>query len=133
MVGVNGSGKTATIGKIAWHLQQELGLSVLIAAGGTFQAAAAEQLETWAERAGCELVRGSGSDPGAVAFDAIEAAGARGHDVVLIVDTAGRLHPAPHGRAAQGAQRDRPPGGGRTARDPADHRRHHRPEQAARP
>jgi fused signal recognition particle receptor len=96
MVGVNGSGKTTTIGKIAWHLQQELGLSVLIAAADTFRAAAAEQLETWAERAGCELVRGeSGSDPGAVAYDAVEAARARGHDVV-IVDTAGRLHTQQH-------------------------------------
>jgi fused signal recognition particle receptor len=96
MVGVNGSGKTTTIGKIAWHLQKELGLSVLIAAADTFRAAASEQLEAWAERAGSELVRGApGSDPGAVAFDAIEAAQARGHDVV-IVDTAGRLHTQQH-------------------------------------
>src|SRR3954465_1710697 len=96
MVGVNGSGKTTTIGKIAWHLQQELGLSVLMAAADTFRAAAAEQLEGWAERAGCELVRGDeGSDPGAVAFDAIEAARARSHDVVII-DTAGRLHTQQH-------------------------------------
>jgi fused signal recognition particle receptor len=92
VVGVNGSGKTTTIGKMAWQLQNELGLSVLLAAGDTFRAAAAEQLETWAERAGAALVRGEpGSDPGAVAFDAIEAAKARGVDVV-IVDTAGRLH-----------------------------------------
>ena len=92
VVGVNGTGKTTTIGKIAWHLQQELGLSVLIAAADTFRAAAAEQLEVWAERAGCELVRGAeGSDPGAVVFDALEAAEARGRDVV-ICDTAGRLH-----------------------------------------
>jgi fused signal recognition particle receptor len=96
MVGVNGSGKTTTIGKVAWHLQQELGMSVLLAAADTFRAAAAEQLEVWAERAGCELVRGEpGSDPGAVAFDAIEAATARGHDVV-ICDTAGRLHTQQH-------------------------------------
>jgi fused signal recognition particle receptor len=96
MVGVNGSGKTTTIGKIAWHLQQELGRSVLLAAADTFRAAAAEQLTLWAERAGCEIVRGAeGSDPGAVAFDAIEAARARGHDVVLI-DTAGRLHTQQH-------------------------------------
>src|ERR687888_736008 len=96
MVGVNGSGKTTTIGKIAWHLQQELGMSVLMAAADTFRAAAAEQLEAWAERAGCELVRGEpGSDPGAVAFDAVEAARARGHDVV-ICDTAGRLHTQQH-------------------------------------
>jgi fused signal recognition particle receptor len=96
VVGVNGTGKTTTIGKIAWHLQRELGRSVLIAAGDTFRAAAAEQLETWAERAGSELVRGApGSDPGAVVYDAIEAAKARGHDVV-IVDTAGRLHTQQH-------------------------------------
>jgi fused signal recognition particle receptor len=96
VVGVNGSGKTTTIGKIAWHLQQELGRSVLLAAGDTFRAAAAEQLTLWAERAGCDIVRGDeGSDPGAVAYDAIEAAKARGHDVV-IVDTAGRLHTQQH-------------------------------------
>jgi fused signal recognition particle receptor len=96
VVGVNGSGKTTTIGKIAWHLQQELGRSVLIAAGDTFRAAAAEQLALWAERAGCEIVRGNpGSDPGAVIFDAIEAARARGHDVV-VCDTAGRLHTQQH-------------------------------------
>src|SRR5687767_15907678 len=73
VTGVNGSGKTTTIGKIAWHLQKELGRSVLLAAGDTFRAAAAEQLTLWAERAGCEIVRGeAGSDPGAVVFDAIE-------------------------------------------------------------
>ena len=96
MTGVNGSGKTTTIGKIAWHLQQELGHSVLLAAADTFRAAAGEQLTLWAERAGCEVVGAeAGSDPGAVAFDAIEAAKARGHDVV-IVDTAGRLHTQQH-------------------------------------
>ena len=58
VVGVNGSGKTTTIGKMAWHLQRELGRSVLLAAGDTFRAAAAEQLTLWAERAGCEIVRG---------------------------------------------------------------------------
>ncbi len=92
MVGVNGTGKTTTIGKVAWHLSREFGLSVILAAADTYRAAAAEQLEGWAERAGAELVRGQeGADPGAVAFDAIEAARARGADVV-IVDTAGRLH-----------------------------------------
>jgi fused signal recognition particle receptor len=96
VVGVNGSGKTTTIGKIAWHLQRELGRKVMLAAGDTFRAAAAEQLTTWAERAGCEIVRGEpGSDPGAVLFDAIEAARARGYDVV-ICDTAGRLHTQQH-------------------------------------
>jgi fused signal recognition particle receptor len=92
MVGVNGTGKTTTIGKIAWHLSREFGLSVILAAADTYRAAAAEQLGEWAERAGAELVRSqAGADPGAVAYDAIEAARARGADVV-IVDTAGRLH-----------------------------------------
>jgi fused signal recognition particle receptor len=96
MVGVNGTGKTTTIGKIAWHLQKELGKSVLLAAGDTYRAAAVEQLAEWANRAGCDIVRAAqGSDPGAVAFDAIEAAKARGHAVV-IVDTAGRLHTQEH-------------------------------------
>jgi fused signal recognition particle receptor len=91
-VGVNGTGKTTTIGKLAWHLQRELGVSVLLGAADTYRAAAAEQLEGWAERAGCEIVRGAeGSDPGAVAFDAIAKARSRGLDVVII-DTAGRLH-----------------------------------------
>ncbi len=63
--GVNGTGKTTTIGKLAWHLQRELGLSVLIAAADTYRAAAVEQLETWAERAGCEIVKGAeGGDAG---------------------------------------------------------------------
>jgi len=92
MVGVNGTGKTTTIGKIAWHLSKEMGLKVILAAGDTYRAAAAEQLAEWAQRAGAELIRGQeGADPGSVAFDAIGAAQARGADVV-IVDTAGRLH-----------------------------------------
>jgi len=92
MVGVNGTGKTTTIGKIAWHLSREFGLSVILAAADTYRAAASEQLAEWAQRAGAELVRSApGGDPGAVAFDAIAAARARGADVV-IVDTAGRLH-----------------------------------------
>jgi fused signal recognition particle receptor len=91
-VGVNGTGKTTTIGKLAWHLREELGRSVLLGAADTFRAAAAEQLEGWAGRAGCEIVTGpAGSDPGAVAFDAIAQARARGIDVAII-DTAGRLH-----------------------------------------
>ena len=95
-VGVNGTGKTTTIGKIAWHLRRELGRSVLLAAADTFRAAAVEQLASWAHRADADIVRAAaGSDPGAVAFDAIEAARARGHDVVL-VDTAGRLHNQDH-------------------------------------
>jgi fused signal recognition particle receptor len=92
MVGVNGTGKTTTIGKIAWHLSREFGLKVVLAAGDTYRAAAAEQLAEWAERAGAELIRSApGGDPGAVAYDAIDAARAREADVV-IVDTAGRLH-----------------------------------------
>jgi fused signal recognition particle receptor len=92
MVGVNGTGKTTTIGKIAWHLSKEFGLSVVMGAGDTYRAAAAEQLAEWANRAGAELVRGqSGADPGSVAYDAISAGVARDADVVII-DTAGRLH-----------------------------------------
>ena len=91
-VGVNGTGKTTTIGKLAWHLRHELDRTVLLAAADTFRAAASEQLEGWARRAGCEIVVGAaGSDPGAVAFEAIAQARSRGIDVV-IVDTAGRLH-----------------------------------------
>jgi fused signal recognition particle receptor len=96
VVGVNGSGKTTTIGKVAWHLSQELGRSVLVAAADTFRAAASEQLREWAQRSGSDFVSGEpGSDPGAVAFDALAAAEARSHDVVL-VDTAGRLHTQQH-------------------------------------
>jgi fused signal recognition particle receptor len=91
-VGVNGTGKTTTIGKLAWHLQHELGLSVLLGAADTFRAAATEQLEGWAKRVGCEIVTGAeGSDPGAVAFEAVGRARAEPVDVVII-DTAGRLH-----------------------------------------
>jgi fused signal recognition particle receptor len=91
-VGVNGTGKTTTIGKLAWHLQRELGKTVLLGAADTFRAAATEQLQGWAARAGCAIVTGAeGSDPGAVAFEAVAEARAQGVDVV-IVDTAGRLH-----------------------------------------
>jgi fused signal recognition particle receptor len=91
MVGVNGTGKTTTIGKIAWHLK-ELGKEPLIVAGDTFRAAAIEQLVEWGRRVGCEVVRHErGGDPGAVVYDGIAAAQARQADVV-IVDTAGRLH-----------------------------------------
>ena len=91
-VGVNGTGKTTTVGKLAWHLQRELGCTVLLAAADTFRAAATEQLEGWAQRAGCEIVTGpEGSDPGAIAFEAVARARSEGLDVV-IVDTAGRLH-----------------------------------------
>ncbi|HWX45658.1 MAG TPA: signal recognition particle-docking protein FtsY [Solirubrobacteraceae bacterium] len=91
-VGVNGTGKTTTVGKLAWHLREEFGRTVLLAAADTFRAAATEQLAGWAQRAGCEIVTGpEGSDPGAVAFEAIARARSAGSDVV-IVDTAGRLH-----------------------------------------
>jgi fused signal recognition particle receptor len=91
-VGVNGTGKTTTIGKLAWHLRNELGLTVLMGAADTFRAAASEQLEGWAERADCEIVTGpAGSDPGAVAFETIAKAQSSGVDVVIL-DTAGRLH-----------------------------------------
>jgi fused signal recognition particle receptor len=92
VVGVNGTGKTTTIGKLAWHLRKTLGLTVVIGAADTFRAAAVEQLERWGERAGVDVVKGpEGSDPGAVAFDAVARGRERGADVV-IVDTAGRLH-----------------------------------------
>ena len=92
IVGVNGTGKTTTIGKIAWHLQKELGLEVIVGAADTYRAAAVNQLAEWADRAGSQIVRGSeGGDPGSVAFDAVGAAQSRGADVV-ICDTAGRLH-----------------------------------------
>ncbi len=91
VVGVNGTGKTTTIGKIAWHLKRE-GMSVVLAAADTFRAAAIEQLGEWGERVGCPVIRQErGSDPGAVVYDAISAARSRDADVV-IVDTAGRLH-----------------------------------------
>jgi len=91
VVGVNGTGKTTTIGKLAARLSEH-GRSVLVAAADTFRAAAEEQLEIWAQRAGADFVGSErGGDPAAVAYDAIEAAQARERDVV-VVDTAGRLH-----------------------------------------
>ncbi len=90
-IGVNGVGKTTTIGKVALS-QVGMGRSVLLAAGDTFRAAAGEQLEVWGERVGAEVIRGKeGGDPGAVVFDAVERAKAKGYDLVL-ADTAGRLH-----------------------------------------
>jgi fused signal recognition particle receptor len=92
VVGVNGTGKTTTIGKLAAVLKERFGLEVIVAAADTYRAAAIEQLETWANRAGTQIVKGNaGGDPGAVVFDALAAAEARDADVV-IVDTAGRLH-----------------------------------------
>ncbi|MBV9213278.1 MAG: signal recognition particle-docking protein FtsY [Actinobacteria bacterium] len=96
VTGVNGTGKTTTIGKIAWHLRNELGLSVVLGAADTFRAAAVEQLAAWGERAGAEVVRAAeGADPGAVAYDAVEVARSRTRDVAII-DTAGRLHTQEH-------------------------------------
>ena len=91
VVGVNGVGKTTTIAKLA-YLYKDLGKRVMLAAGDTFRAAASEQLETGADRAGVPLVKaGEGADPAAVIFDAVKSATARGYDMV-IADTAGRLH-----------------------------------------
>lgn len=91
VIGVNGTGKTTTISKIAQKLKGQ-GKSVLLAAADTFRAAAIEQLEVWGQRVGCEVIKQqSGSDPSAVVFDALKAGKARGSDVI-IVDTAGRLH-----------------------------------------
>jgi fused signal recognition particle receptor len=91
MIGANGTGKTTTIGKLAYRLRNE-GKSVILAAADTFRAAASEQLSIWGERAGIPVIKHrEGADPGAVVFDAVSAARARAADV-LIVDTAGRLH-----------------------------------------
>lgn len=91
VIGVNGVGKTTTIAKLA-HLYKEEGKQVMLAAGDTFRAAASEQLELWADRAGVPLVQaGQGADPAAVIFDAVKSANAKGYDMV-IADTAGRLH-----------------------------------------
>lgn len=92
MVGVNGTGKTTTAGKLAYHLRRELGLSVVLVAADTFRAAAVEQLELWAQRADVSFVRGADrADPGSVAFEGVKTALERSVDVA-IVDTAGRLH-----------------------------------------
>ncbi len=92
VAGVNGTGKTTTVGKLAWHLSKELGYSVVLAAADTFRAAGVEQLELWAQRAGAGFVKGPpDSDPGSVAYDAIVTGRRDGADVVII-DTAGRLH-----------------------------------------
>jgi fused signal recognition particle receptor len=91
VVGVNGTGKTTTVAKLGHRFAQR-GANVLLAAGDTFRAAAVEQLETWANRVGLPVVsHGAGADPSAVVYDALDAAAARGSDVV-VVDTAGRLH-----------------------------------------
>lgn len=95
VIGVNGVGKTTTIGKLANNLKKQ-GKNVLLAAADTFRAAAIEQLEIWADRSGCDIVKqNEGSDPAAVIYDAISAAKARNTDVI-ICDTAGRLHNKKH-------------------------------------
>jgi fused signal recognition particle receptor len=92
VAGVNGTGKTTTVGKLAWHLSNELGQHVVLAAADTFRAAGVEQLELWAQRAGVQFVKGPpNADPGSVAYDAI-ATGRRDAADVVIIDTAGRLH-----------------------------------------
>jgi fused signal recognition particle receptor len=93
MVGVNGTGKTTTLGKLSHHLKNELGLTVLLGAADTFRAAAVEQLQGWAKRADVPIVtpQKEGQDPGSVAFDAVAEGRRLGVDVILI-DTAGRLH-----------------------------------------
>jgi fused signal recognition particle receptor len=92
VAGVNGTGKTTTVGKLAWHLRKELGRSVVLGAADTFRAAGVEQLEQWAERAGVAFVKGPpGADPGSVAYDTVATALRDGADVAII-DTAGRLH-----------------------------------------
>ncbi len=90
VAGVNGSGKTTSVAKLAWLFKQD-GKKVVLAAADTFRAAAVEQLTVWADRIGVDIIKGSGSDPAAVTFDACDAARARKADV-LLVDTAGRLH-----------------------------------------
>ncbi|WP_457635733.1 signal recognition particle-docking protein FtsY [Persephonella sp.] len=94
-LGINGSGKTTTVGKLAYQFTKE-GMSVVLAAADTFRAAAIDQLEVWAERSGARIVKHSaGSDPAAVVYDAVNSAKSRGDDLVLI-DTAGRLHTKEH-------------------------------------
>lgn len=94
--GINGAGKTTSIAKLAWLLKNELKKKVMVCASDTFRAAAVDQLTIWADRIGVEIVKHKmGADPGAVAYDACEAAKSRGVDV-LIVDTAGRLHTQEH-------------------------------------
>ena len=94
VAGINGAGKTTSVAKLAYQFQQD-GKKVMLAAADTFRAAAVEQLTIWAERIGCDIIKGSGKDPGAVVFDACDAAVARQVDVLLI-DTAGRLHTQDH-------------------------------------
>lgn len=96
VAGINGAGKTTSIAKLAWLLKEQMHKKVMVCASDTFRAAAVDQLTIWAERIGVEIIKHKmGADPGAVAYDACEAAKSRGTDV-LIVDTAGRLHTQDH-------------------------------------
>ena len=96
VAGINGAGKTTSIAKLAWLLKEQMHKKVMVCASDTFRAAAVDQLTIWAERIGVEIIKHKmGADPGAVAYDACEAAKSRGVDV-LIVDTAGRLHTQDH-------------------------------------
>src|SRR5271170_286774 len=96
VAGINGAGKTTSIAKLAWILKNQMGKKVMVCASDTFRAAAVDQLTIWSERIGVEIVKHKmGADPAAVAYDACEAAKARGLDI-LIVDTAGRLHTQDH-------------------------------------
>ena len=130
VLGVNGSGKTTTIGKLAAR-HVAAGRKVLLGAADTFRAAAIEQLQAWGERSGCEVIAGrQGGDPSAVAFDTVKAALARGADVAII-DTAGRLQTKKPlmeelAKLARVIGRDV---AGRAARDAARARREHRPER----
>ena len=128
IIGVNGVGKTTSIGKLAHRLKNE-GKKVLLCAGDTFRAAAADQLEIWAERAGVDIVRqNEGADPGAVLFDSLAAAKARNTDVVLC-DTAGRLHNKDNLMKELAAPQDHRPGGSQRCQgDAAGAGCHHRPE-----
>ena len=132
VVGVNGTGKTTTVGKLAEHVRRAGG-TVVVGAADTFRAAAGEQLETWARRAGADFV-GSvhGQDPAAVAYDAVAAGESRGRDVVII-DTAGRLHTQTNlmEELVQGAPRDHAAAARGAARDAARGRRHDGPERPA--
>ncbi|MCK5114929.1 MAG: signal recognition particle-docking protein FtsY [Phycisphaerae bacterium] len=94
VAGINGAGKTTSVAKLAYQFHKE-GKKVVLAAGDTFRAAAVEQLTIWADRIGCDIVKGSGNDPAAIVFDACDAAVARKADI-LLVDTAGRLHTQDH-------------------------------------
>jgi fused signal recognition particle receptor len=130
VIGVNGVGKTTTIGKLAAYLSSQ-GKKVLLAAADTFRAAAIEQLEVWAGRAGAEIIsQREGADPAAVVYDALTAAKARGSDVV-ICDTAGRLHNKKNlmDELGKDIARHRPRAARREPRESARARRHHRAER----